>query len=241
MKEKNLILIFGFIISLHHALLVPNCCTQASTAPCKKTDFLTDCLQSEQIIPNLGIVRKQVRSYFESGMYEKELLCIARKIKQYISSFSPPHEKYALVFDIDDTLLSTWPLNKKTNCGYDKKRFLKWELSAKLPAVKPMRNVYNRALQKGFSLFLITGRKPHLKEATIKNLNQQGFYGWKNIFFSPLDKADMSRAAYKSSVRKSIQEQGYTIIATIGDQLSDLQGGYAKKSFKLPNPMYYIP
>jgi len=35
--------------------------------------------------------------------------------------------------------------------------------------------------------------------------------------------------------------KGYTIIANIGDQYSDLVGGYAEGEFKLPDPMYYIP
>ena len=35
-----------------------------------------------------------------------------------------------------------------------------------------------------------------------------------------------------------ITADGYTIIANLGDQESDLAGGYAEKTFKLPNPFY---
>ena len=31
------------------------------------------------------------------------------------------------------------------------------------------------------------------------------------------------------------------IIANFGDQFSDLQGGFADKPVKLPNPTYYLP
>jgi HAD superfamily, subfamily IIIB (Acid phosphatase) len=31
------------------------------------------------------------------------------------------------------------------------------------------------------------------------------------------------------------------VVVNIGDQDSDLDGGAAKRAFKLPNPMYYIP
>ena len=31
------------------------------------------------------------------------------------------------------------------------------------------------------------------------------------------------------------------ILLTMGDQLSDLNGGYAERTFKLPNPVYYLP
>ena len=33
---------------------------------------------------------------------------------------------------------------------------------------------------------------------------------------------------------------GYRIIANVGDQESDLTGGGADRSFKLPNPFYFI-
>jgi len=45
---------------------------------------------------------------------------------------------------------------------------------------------------------------------------------------------------FKSEARAAITKQGYTIIASIGDQYSDLKGGYAEKTFKLPNPYYYL-
>lgn len=52
---------------------------------------------------------------------------------------------------------------------------------------------------------------------------------------------DKSVIPYKSSTRKMIQEKGYTIVVNIGDQFSDLAGGYAERVFKLPNPYYFIP
>jgi len=46
---------------------------------------------------------------------------------------------------------------------------------------------------------------------------------------------------YKSGTRAYIESLGYEIVANFGDQYSDLQGGYANKTFKLPNPNYYLP
>jgi len=34
---------------------------------------------------------------------------------------------------------------------------------------------------------------------------------------------------------------GFNIVANFGDQYSDLTGGFADKTFKVPNPMYYLP
>ena len=47
--------------------------------------------------------------------------------------------------------------------------------------------------------------------------------------------------AFKSGARRAIEDDGYKILVNIGDQDSDLNGGVAKKAFKLPNPMYFIP
>jgi hypothetical protein len=41
-------------------------------------------------------------------------------------------------------------------------------------------------------------------------------------------------------MRDELQKEGKLIILNIGDQHSDLIGGNAKKSIKLPNPFYLI-
>ncbi len=46
---------------------------------------------------------------------------------------------------------------------------------------------------------------------------------------------------YKSGTRAYIESQGYDIVADFGDQFSDLEGGFANKVFKMPNPNYYLP
>jgi len=49
-----------------------------------------------------------------------------------------------------------------------------------------------------------------------------------------------SGAPLQDRHRSQIEADGYTIIANIGDQASDLQGGHAEKTFKLPNPFYIV-
>jgi acid phosphatase len=50
-----------------------------------------------------------------------------------------------------------------------------------------------------------------------------------------------SAVEFKAPERRRIAEQGYTILLSMGDQQSDLAGGYAERTFKLPNPVYYLP
>jgi hypothetical protein len=46
---------------------------------------------------------------------------------------------------------------------------------------------------------------------------------------------------YKSGTRAHIESLGYDIVANFGDQFSDLNGGFANRTFKLPNPNYFLP
>jgi predicted secreted acid phosphatase len=46
---------------------------------------------------------------------------------------------------------------------------------------------------------------------------------------------------YKSGTRAYIENTlGYDIVANFGDQFNDLDGGFADKTFKMPNPNYYL-
>jgi HAD superfamily, subfamily IIIB (Acid phosphatase) len=46
---------------------------------------------------------------------------------------------------------------------------------------------------------------------------------------------------YKSGTRAYLESLGYDIVANFGDQFSDLTGGFADHTYKLPNPNYYLP
>lgn len=51
-----------------------------------------------------------------------------------------------------------------------------------------------------------------------------------------------SATIYKSEKRDEMVEEGFRIVGNSGDQWSDLLGSSTSiRSFKLPNPMYYIP
>jgi hypothetical protein len=51
-----------------------------------------------------------------------------------------------------------------------------------------------------------------------------------------------SAVAYKSEIRRQLEKEGYRIWGNVGDQWSDLQGEcLGNRTFKLPNPMYFVP
>jgi hypothetical protein len=57
----------------------------------------------------------------------------------------------------------------------------------------------------------------------------------------PVGAQFVSASDFKAPQRADIEGQGYTIIANMGDQPSDLDGGFAERTYLLPNPFYRIP
>ena len=51
----------------------------------------------------------------------------------------------------------------------------------------------------------------------------------------------VSAADFKAPQRAALSAEGYTIVANIGDQPSDLAGGHSQQDFLLPDPFYRIP
>jgi predicted secreted acid phosphatase len=107
-------------------------------------------------------------------------------------------------------------------------------------AIKPTLDLFNLAKKNGVAVFLITGRREAVRQPTTENLQEQGFTDWAGLILKP-DASTQTTVAYKSGGRATIEQQGYRIIANVGDQYSDLAGGHEDKAFKLPNPFYFLP
>ena len=90
---------------------------------------------------------------------------------------------------------------------------------------------------RGIAVFFINGRPDISASVTEQNLNAAGYTERAGVSFKPTEGETIP---YKSGERAKIEQEGYRIIANVGDQESDLAGGYADRSFKLPNPFYFI-
>ena len=91
------------------------------------------------------------------------------------------------------------------------------------------------------AVFFITGRPEGLRALTVTALRNAGYTGKLDLDLKPHELHEDSVVAYKSGARKAIERKGYRILANLGDQQSDLKGGYSLKRYKLPNPMYFTP
>ena len=67
-----------------------------------------------------------------------------------------------------------------------------------------------------------------------------GYTHWNGLYLAPDNYHQKSIIPFKAAVRKKITGMGYDVVLSIGDQYSDLLGGYDDRKFKLPNPYYYI-
>ena len=116
-------------------------------------------------------------------------------------------------------------------------------------ANQPTLELANWAAQHGVKLYFLTGRNELQGAAALKNLANEGYPAPAGAFFKPKATAPAylpcaltcTTVQYKSGTRAHIESTGAKIVLNVGDQFSDLEGGYARTRLKLPNPMYYLP
>src|SRR4051812_4995613 len=145
----------------------------------------------------------------------------------------------AIVFDVDETLLSNLSAIEADNFtfGTNSQAEATNEIGKAIPSSLQL---FNDAKSRGLTVFLITGRRENTRAHTESNLTREGFTGYKQLVLKP-DASTDSTVVYKSGARAAIEQQGYKIIANVGDQYSDLAGGHAASAFKLANPFYFLP
>lgn len=191
--------------------------------------------------PNLGILRQECIAWHDSGGYALAFARAAEPARRTAESMTIVPGKTAVVFDIDETLMTNWRYLKQRGFFLEPTTFTKWVEEAHGTPLLPMREVYRIALARGADIFLITGRSESLRAATVRELHHAGYTGWKGLFLKPDTYKDVSIVPFKSGVRKTLESRGYQVVLNVGDQYSDLDGGHAWKRVKLPNPFYFLP
>lgn len=200
--------------------------------------------------PSLVEAKRQVIAYVESGRYEAEIAAVAEQARSYLESRAQRGGKLAIVVDIDETALSNLPSLRANDWGLiipgpcDLPRgpcgLGAWIQMAKADPIKPVLALTRLARDRGVAVFFLTGRLERRRSATEANLKAAG-YEWTALILKPDDLPTKSAADFKAPERKKLVDQGYTIILNIGDQMSDLDGGFAERTYKLPNPFYFLP
>jgi hypothetical protein len=201
-------------------------------------------------VPNLYEVQRQVDDYILSGRYDHDVAAVVAQARQWVEERAPKAVKPAIVLDIDETSLSNWRayrvngwgrvLNGPCDLQQGPCGLRAWQALAQADALEPTLTLARRARELGVAVFFITGRPSNLTEASARNLRERG-YEWTGLILEAEGAQFTSAADFKAPERRKLTEQGYTVILSLGDQESDLTGGYAERTFKLPNPVYFLP
>lgn len=192
-------------------------------------------------IPNLTAVKAQIVAYHDSGVWDGEIQRITREARGYLDTSKGAGGRPAMVLDVDDTSLSNFSVLKGNDFGRTTTILLGGIADANAPPIEGTLDLYRHAKAQGVAVFFITGRNETLRADTERNLLRAGYVEWDGLILrSPTD-MDVSVIPFKSGARQRLVEQGWRILINIGDQESDLTGGYAERVYKLPNPMYFLP
>ena len=221
--------------------------TQATDCPTAREPRIPP---SEEPAINIEMHKKQLIAY-QAGNYNDDIKLVLADARGYLEQRAGQVRKPAIVLDIDETSLSNWQNIKANNFGFIKGGpcseepnlacgFDEWILKASAPAIQPTLEFFKSAIVKNVAVFFITGRRDSQRRATLWNLDSVGFQGWTRLSTRPDDDHNVTIVPYKSGERKKIENENYTIIGNVGDQQSDLDGGSAECTFKIPNPFYFV-
>lgn len=193
-------------------------------------------------IPNLGRTKASIRAYVSDGRYQAEATEVTSQARRYLELNLPRFQgrQPAMVLDIDETSVSNYPLFDRVDFGYIPAEWDAWVASGEARAMPATLELYNFARSRGVAVFFISARDESERQQTMANLSKAGYPEYQELILKNESSPRIS-AEYKAGQRRRLTEQGWSIVVNLGDQQSDLDGGYAEGAFKLPNPMYFIP
>jgi predicted secreted acid phosphatase len=248
---------------VHTAALTPQ--TQFTMKP----DGSSGLTAGGENIPNSDIVKKTIASYYGdpgTGISNKQSSPYITEMNRIVATMTAalPAEYAkakasgktpAIVLDTDDTMLWTYDYEVgQMHFNFSPTLNNADILAEGFPATPAMVAFENYARSLGFAVIGITGRSAAQQTASIENLTKVGYTGFtaSNYYVKWAAGAQPSyitcatttctTVEYKAETRKHLaQDLGFDVALNVGDQWSDLQGGFADHIQKLPNPTYYLP
>ncbi|CAF1752101.1 unnamed protein product [Brassica napus] len=126
-----------------------------------------------------------VKDYVMGRGYAIDLERVSEEASIFASSVEFSGDgKDIWVFDIDETLLSNLPYYIDHGFGlelFDHSEFDKWVERGVAPAIAPGLKLYQRVIDLGYKIFLLTGRKETHRLVTVENLINAGFQNWDKL------------------------------------------------------------
>lgn len=147
-----------------------------------------------------------------------EVTAVAAKASDYLTArLADGGDGTAIVLDIDNTALES---------AYGVTR------NSITSRVEPIAELAGLADSLGAAVFFVTARTESDRARTLANLEAAG-YPIAGLYMQSGYSGSLQ--AYKTGARIDIEERGYTIVANIGNNYTDLAGGHAERTFKLPD------
>ena len=178
----------------------------------------------------------EIRAYHDSGAWARDRAAVADRALATLEAWrgANPSAAGALVTDLDDTLVSWYR-------AYDRADFAgkapaRW---CAQPLIRPVARLTAHARALGLRVIVLTGRKETARAPTAECLRRLGI-GFDALVMRERAEEGLTAARWKAAERARIEASGLPVVVAIGDQASDLAGGHALATFRLPNPMYVI-
>lgn len=188
---------------------------------------------------NLYWAKKNIIAYRSGGQYDDDMNALTAQWWAYFKGRAVgPND--TVVFDIDDTVLSSYPEMVSLDFAYIAKFDQEFQEAANASAIPQTQLFYNQLLEKGYKIVFLTGRREPSRPATKLNLERQKFGTYSELILRAEDEYALTAQVYKSNERAELVKKGYKIVGAIGDQWSDISGNNVGYRMKVINHCYYI-
>ncbi len=194
--------------------------------------------QDQPILINLSDAVKSVKQYHTSEQFNRD---VDRAIDDGLANLRQLEipKNAAFVFDIDETALSNLEYELRYNFGYDPKTWDEWIKEANATAIPGVKRLYDSLVARGIKIIFISGRNAALIKDTELNMKKVGYSHYDTLICKTPEFKGKKAVEFKSKIRKELSRK-YKIIGSVGDQWSDLEGGWTIIKIKIPNYMYFI-
>lgn len=192
----------------------------------------------------------EINTYYQSGRLLTDQSAVTAAARRSIQNWLAGHCsrrnmpcKAMVVFDIDETLLSNYDYYAKETPAFtfNQQNWNAFSARCGQTAIEPTVSLFHWLQKRGVRLVLLSGRSTSIQQETAQCLTQRGMTGDYRLILKSAQDQDPTAATFKARVRRRLQAEGYTIVASLGDQVSDMAHGATRKGFLLPNLMYFIP
>jgi hypothetical protein len=194
----------------------------------------------------------QVEAYYTGQVIQRDRAGVALAAWRFVRDYTrercgtAPEEvracKAMVVFDVDETLLNsyTYSLSQDPQFTFDPATWTDYVDSCGYSAIPQARDLFNRLKKLGVRIALVSSGNRDTKAAMVSCLNARGFSGWDRYIMRGDKAPGLSGGEYKALAREGLKRDGFTIVASVGDQVSDMSFGHLKRGFLMPNTMYYL-